>query len=407
VLNALASDVAVTWLGALGTAAYFRFLWNRKESTASMRVTLFLVGVLTALLALRGFFWLWEGSAIGRFVFMAATLLPLAITLYTEHLLRRHHPRWFKMLAVSVTAIFSILNLIADLSSGGWLLLAFLVGFLAVIIGNAWFLLLVSQDDLSRNELRIVRAVVLSSFFAAPLVVTDFREEIGFFPVRLGALGALLFVYVLLNLSDTRGVARQLILRLALTLLAAMVLAGAFALSIHGLDAEMIEASWRGLPVGVAWMLLTAIVVRIASMSAQSPGNVFLRWLLLARLDSAEGFLRSLRKLSQTDEHLVLGTLELAGYSLDLMFQTADEQRGLISLTDARAWALTSTKADAAEQLVDLLEKHQMTHVLLISREPPLVVLLNLPQGASAAIGELRAGVIQRLARRFSKGSAE
>ena len=39
------------------------------------------------------------------------------------------------------------------------------------------------------------------------------------------------------------------------------------------------------------------------------------------------------------------------------------------------------------------------------SREPPLVVLLNLPQGASAAIGELRAGVIQRLARRFSKGS--
>jgi len=184
-------------------------------------------------------------------------------------------------------------------------------------------------------------------------------------------------------------------------------LAGAFALSIHGLDAEMIEASWRGLPVGVAWMLLTAIVVRIASMSAQSPGNVFLRWLLLARLDSAEGFLRSLRKLSQTDEHLVLGTLELAGYSLDLMFQIAAEQRGPISLTDARAWALTSTKADAAEQLVDLLEKHQMTHVLLISREPPLVVLLNLPQGASAAIGELRAGVIQRLARRFSKGSAE
>ena len=372
-----------------------------------MRATLFLVGLLTALLALRGFFWLWEDSAIGRLVFMTATLLPLALTLYAEHLLRRHHPRWFKLLALSVTVIFSILNLIADLSSSDWLLLAFLVGFLAVIIGNAWYLLRVTKDDLSRNELRIVRAVVLSAFFAAPLVVTDFREETGFSPVRLGALGALLFVYVLLNLSDTRSVARQLILRLALTLLAALVLAGAFALSIHGLEAEVIEASLRGLPVAVAWMLLTAIVVRIASMSAQSPGNVFLRWLLLARMDSPEAFLRSLRKLSQTDEHFVLGTSELAGYSLDLLFRAADEQRGPISINDARAWALGGTRADAAEQLVDLLEKHQMTHVLLISREPPLVVLLNLPQGASAAIGELRAGVIQRLARRFSVGPAE
>lgn len=403
-LNALASDVAVTWLGALGTAAYFRFLWDRNESTASMRVTLFLIGVLTALLALRGFFWLWAGGTLGRFVFMAATLLPLAVTLYVEHLLRRHHPRWFKLLAVSVTIIFSALNLIADLSSGGGSLLAFLAGFLVIIVGNAWFLLQASMEDLSRNELRIARAVVLASLFAAPLLVTDFRQEIGIFPVRLGALGALLFVYVLLSVSDTRSVARQLMLRLALTLLAATVLAGAFALSIHGLDAEMFEASWRGLPVAVAWMLLTAIVVRIASMSAQSPGNVFLRWLLLARLDSAEGFLRSLRKLSKTDEHLVLGTAELAGYSLDLLFQIADEQRGAISMTDARAWAFSGAKADAAEQLVDLLERHQMTHVLLISREPPLVVLLNLPQGASAAIGELRAGVIQRLARRFSEG---
>ena len=152
-------------------------------------------------------------------------------------------------------------------------------------------------------------------------------------------------------------------------------------------------------------MLLTANVVRIESMSAESPGNVFLRWLLIARLDSSEGFLRSLRKLPQTEEHLVLTATELAGYSLDLLFAIADEQREPLSLADVRRLALSGARVDAAEQLVDLLQKHQMTHALLVSREPPLVVLLNLPQGASAAIGELRAGVIQRLARRFSKGS--
>lgn len=405
-LNALASDVAVTWLAALGTGAYFRFLWRRDESTASMRVTLFLIGVLTALLVLRGFFWLWGGGALGRLVFMAATLLPLAITLYVEHLLRRHHPRGFKLLAIGVTVVFSVLNLIADLSSGGWLLLAFLAGFLVIVIGNAWFLLRASKDDLSRNEWRIVRAVMLAAVVAAPLIATDFREEIEGVPVRLGALGALLFVYALLNISDTRSVALPLMLRLSFTLISAGVLATAFALSIYGLGAGLIEASWSGLPVAVAWMLLTAIVVRIASMSAEAPGNVFLRWLMRARLDSSEEFLRSLRILPQTEGHLVLGATQLAGYSLDLLFAGADDQNEPISLAYARRLALSDAKVDAAEQLVDLLEKHQMTHALLISREPPLVVLLNLPQGASAAIGELRAGVIQRLARRLSEGSA-
>ncbi len=47
-----------------------------------------------------------------------------------------------------------------------------------------------------------------------------------------------------------------------------------------------------------------------------------------------------------------------------------------------------------------------MTHVLVITEEPPLVVLLNLPQGIDEATGSLRAGVIQRLARRLSEGGA-
>ena len=198
-----------------------------------MRVTLFLVGVLTALLALRGFFWLWGGGALGRLVFVPATLMPLAITLYVEQLLSRHHPRWLKVLAVTVTIVFSVLNLIADLSSDTRLLLIFLVGLVLVIALNAWFLLSASKDDLSLNEMRIVRAVLLASLVAAPLVATDFREEIDRVPLRLGALGALLFVYVLLHVSDTRNVARRLLLRLALTLLAAGLLAGTFALSIH------------------------------------------------------------------------------------------------------------------------------------------------------------------------------
>ena len=99
--SALASDITITWLGAIGVGLYFNFLWRRQESGSSARAALFLAGVLTTMLAVRGFFWIWSGPVLGRLVFAAATLLPIAITLFTEQLLRRHHPRWLKLLALA------------------------------------------------------------------------------------------------------------------------------------------------------------------------------------------------------------------------------------------------------------------------------------------------------------------
>lgn len=405
--HALASDITITWLSAIGTGLYFHFLWRRRESGPAVKATLFLMGVLMALLAVRGFFWLWGGAALGRLVFIAATLLPIAVTLFTEHLLRRHHPRWLKLVALSVSVVFGLVNLVADLSSNAPLLLAFLAGFVLTMIGNVWLMLRASQEDLAPNEVRVVHLLVIAVAAATVLAVTDFREELPGIPVRLGALGPLLFVCVLLNQTETSNIANTLGLKPALGLLFAAVLASALALSTQGLGPGFIEAAWRGLPVAIAWILLTVVIVRIGALSAANPGNLFLRWLLHARLDTAEGFIYSLRKLAQTEGHVVLGPEELAGYSTGLLFEAGGTRREPLALSDARSWLRKGEHArlDAAEQLIDLLERHEMTHALLISPSPPLIVLLNLPQGANAAVGQLRAGVIQRLARRLAEGS--
>ncbi|MEM5427942.1 hypothetical protein [Cupriavidus oxalaticus] len=409
-INALASDVTVTWLGALGCGLYLHFLWTRRE--AGTGTGLFLFGVLTALLAVRGFAWLLGGPLLGRLVFAAATLLPIATTLFAEQLLRRHHPLWLKLLALGVSVMFFAINLVADLSTNVPLLLAFLACYALVTASNGWFLLWLRDADLSSNEERLARAVVVVVALAVPLAATDFREELGHVPVRLGALGALAFVYVLLNLSDSQRVVRGLLAHIAAALVFAVVLAGAMALASHGPGQGFVQACLRGMPVALAWVLLTAIFVRIRAVSLAGDGNAFLRWLLHARLDTPDGFLHSLRRLPQTADHVVLGDAELAGYALGELFALAGKRREPVSIGDARAWARqpqgggTGSGIEAAEQLIDLMERHEMTHALLIARQPAMVVLLNLPQGANAAIGELRAAVILRLARHLRRQEA-
>lgn len=421
-INALASDVTVTWLGALGCGLYLHFLWTRRE--AGTGTGLFLFGVLTALLAVRGFAWLLGGPhfgpllgpllsrLLGRLVFAAATLLPIATTLFAEQLLRRHHPLWLKLLALGVSVVFFAINLVADLSANVPLLLAFLACYAMVTASNGWFLLWLRDADLSSNEERLARAVVVVVALAVPLMATDFREELGHVPVRLGALGALAFVYVLLNLSDSQRVVRGLLAHIATALVFAVVLAGAMALASHGPGQGFWQAGVRGMPVALAWVLLTAIFVRIRAVSLAGDGNAFLRWLLHARLDTPDGFLHSLRRLPQTADHVVLGDAELAGYALGELFALAGKRREPVSIGDARAWARQPQASgvgngiEAAEQLVDLMERHEMTHALLIARQPAMVVLLNLPQGANAAIGELRAAVILRLARHLRRQEA-
>jgi len=403
--GALAVDVAVTWLGAAGCALYLRFLSRQEGAGGAVRASLFLVGVLCALLALRGFFWLYQYAWLGHLVFAAATLLPLAATLYVEQLARHHHPVWLKLLALGTTAVFFPLNLFAALHSSPLALLAFLTLFMLILLANGVLLLPAREPQHSRNELRLIRAVILAVLLAIPLAATDFREEIDGIPVRLGAIGVLFFVHVLSKVYDSNTALRELLLRLLMTLVYAGALAGVFAVVTVGSMDTAASAVWRGYPVALAWMLLTTIYVRLQAISATSSSNRFLAWLAEARLESATAFVDSFAHLPHTDQLLVLGTDDLRGYDVPALLRLGVQHGGPVTLDQAREWSRMEQDArlDAAEQLIDLLERNDMTHAMPIAATPPLLVLVNLPQGMDAAASGLRMRVMQRLARHLAE----
>jgi hypothetical protein len=402
----VAGDVAVTWLGAAGCALYFRHAWSERQGSAAARSAAFLFGVLAVLLGLRGVYWLHDDPWLARLVFCAATLLPLAITLFVEHVTRRHHALWLKVFALGATATFFVANLVAPLAASRALQIGFLAGLVVVLIGNGWELLRQGEGDLSANERRRCRALVVAAVAAAPLVATDFRETLGFPPVRLGALGPLLLCYVLLRFSAAGEVLVSLVVRLVAVLAASTALAAAFAMTNHGFTGDAMHAALRTLPVAVAWVLLTAVFLAIRRVETETSRASFLRWLLHARLDSLDGFLASLRRLPFARDHIALRAADLGAYRVDRLLELAHDRREPLSLAEARAWLRggDAARVEAAEQLVDLFERHGMTHALFVAEGPPVVVLLNLPPGPEVALAEVRAGVIQRLARRLPRG---
>lgn len=402
-IDATHVDVAVTWLSAAGCVAYFGFVWLQRGGNPGARAELFLFGTLAMLLFLRGFWWMTHDPLLGRAVFAAATLLPLAITLFVEHVLRRHHPLWLKLLSAATSVGFFTLNAFGGLAAHTPALVAFLSCMVVVLGANGMLLVRERGGDLGEQASALAGALLFAALASLPLAVTDFREEFPGIPVRLGGLGALVVIYALLTIEATGRLMLPLPARIALMALFAAALAGAFALVNVGFGPAWGEAALRSMPVAAAWVLLSAIITRMLALHAESRAGSFLRWLLHARLDSIEGFLVSLHRLPVAAGYVALRGNDLRAYRLDGLFELAEAKRGPLSISAARSWIAQGRNLDEAEQLVDLIERHQMTHALLISAQPPLVLLLQLPQATDRYVGEARAAVIQRIARRLAQ----
>ncbi len=405
-IESVATDVAITWLAAVG-CGYFLWQLRARDDRHAHKALAFLVGVMAALLLVRGFAWWLEPPWLNRIVQVVASLLPLASTLFCEQVLRRHHPLWLKWLALATTVVFVLVNLFGfGVDPVVWLF-AFMACFAVVIAANGAYLLTAGRDQLGAGEIRLARTLVLVSLLSVPLLLSDFRTLHQQVPVRLGGLAALLFVHVMLSAGAQQ--ITQLPWRLLGWLLAAAVLAGVFAVVGGGDRSAMIEHFWRFLPVAYAWLLLAAIVVLGRGMAASNRINDFLRWLGRAPITSLADLLAALRDYPPTQDHLALSGQDLSGYDLDRLWSAlagADDAPVSIAWARSRASGGDVDERDAAEQWLDLLERHQMTHALPVSRQQPLIVLLNLPVTASGSVAELRAGVILRLARAVAGAAA-
>lgn len=402
----IAIEVAITWAAAAGCLFYLLSMIRSGEHGGGAQR--FLIATIAAVLTVRGFFWMTGDLRLAQLTFAFATWLPLAITLFFERVLRRHHPLWVKLFALISSVLFFASDLIPGLFERRSWMASFGVCLALIVLINGALLLKQRSSGLLGSEKRLADLLLLIAFVSAPLVLSDFRTLLPVFPMRLGGLAALLFVYALLGSAVRTLSAWMWLVRFATLLVLALMLSALLALALQGTSLDdwwrMTHRAW---PVAFAWMLLTGIVVSRVAISSDVSHNAFLRWLAHAPLSTRANLLESLGGSPDATTYLVVQSADLTDYRTVTLARLADAEDGVVSLPRARSQrtANDSTLAESAEQWIDLLERTQMTHGFIAQREPLTVALVSLPATTSAAGAEARLRVVQNLARQLGPGA--
>jgi hypothetical protein len=394
-------DVLITWVGAVTLLRYRVALGRRRERSALERRTGFLVSAMAMLLLLRGFAWLnsdvrWLGAAM----LLPATLLPLAMTLFVEGLLRRHVSRWVKWLAVGVTTAATVGAITLRILSAAdprpnFVLLGALL-LMMVVLG----LVLARRDrgSLSRSENGLVRACLLVTLLSLPLVATDFHLDLGWPTPRLGTIGALLFCYTLLRRPQEHARLGRWARDIGRLFLRAGIVCLLLLVALRTAPRELLAPAFA---LATTLVLAAAINDRLTYTNVSRSEVALLRWLARAPATSLPGFVRELHHLPLTADALVIEEPDLAMYGRDALCAALATGRPVHSLARLREERAVHSEGRAlaargADQLTDLLERAEMTHVALLSKNPLRLLLANIPELPGAADAELALGAVVR-----------
>ena len=204
------ADSIVNLCGAIGLAVAMVALYRRDSRSPLTRRLLAMLGVVAVLFLTRGVAW-WSGSLwLGRLSLIPAALVPLGAVLITEGMLRRHAPRVIKLVAVVGALLFGLggaarLERLSVTTYSILLSLFQIAGFASC----AWLMATRDHDALLASENRGIGRLAVGALVLIPFVVTDFRVLLPDFPVRLGALGALLVVTAVLIAGGGTETRRQ------------------------------------------------------------------------------------------------------------------------------------------------------------------------------------------------------
>ncbi|MBX3566737.1 MAG: hypothetical protein KF914_01680 [Rhizobiaceae bacterium] len=382
----LVADIAVNLFGAAGLLVASYGL--RRSSPASpvarrTRTALILCG---ALFVARSIAWA-SGSALFSWITLAlAAVTPIAVLVVAEGLLRRHAPRWLKLALLVAAAIAIAAGLVPGLAGmpANFLLLAGVAGGFA-----ASGILLARRDrsSLSEGENATIRRVLGAMLLLAPLIATDFRMLWPDLPVRFGALGALIMLYLGFGPASTGGHGWERLLSLTTFAAVAVLLAASeWASGIAADTGQLI----RSAAIGLAGLMFAALVsefvgARAERRKAADP--------LLEAAD-ADDFMQRLRRHPVIGDARVLAEDDLAPLS-HARFDSLLDAHPLLRGSDA-PWGRSPTD-DGVERALSLLATYGATHAMRLSRRPLRIAVLALPQAVADPRTESELKAAQRI----------
>jgi hypothetical protein len=386
------ADSIVNLCGAMGLGVAMVALYRRDSRSPLTRRLLAMLGVVAVLFLTRGVAWWSDSVWLDRLSLIPAALVPLGAVLITEGMLRRHAPRFIKLLAVTGAIVFGL--------GGAAGLEQFSVAFYSILLSLfqiagfascAWLMATRDRGALLASENRGIGRLAVGALVLIPFVVTDFRALLPDFPVRLGALGALLVVTAVLIAGGGSETRRQASLMTLLRLSSSALLGIAAACVAPDVDlAQIVRFSAIAiagvLTIGLMTDTLRAYfesqVPGVLNAVAASPART--RDELMAELSSHPIF-ESARRFREPD---------LPAYDPQLLRDFLSTRRVL-----RRAevpWGGVASDP-AVERLSSLMAANNATHGIVLSHHPVDLVLLAVPVISADPATETALALLRRL----------
>ena len=386
------ADSIVDLCGAIGLGVAMIALYRRDSRSPLTRRLLWMLGVVAVLFLTRGVAWWSDSVWLDRLSLIPAALVPVGAVLITEGMLRRHAPRLIKLLAVVGAIVFGLGGAagLEQFSVAFYSILLFLFQ-VAGFASCAWLMATRDRDALLASENRGIGRLAVGALVLIPFVVTDFRVLLPDFPVRLGALGALLVVTAVLIAGGGTETRRQATAMTLLRLSSSALLGIAAACVSPDVDAAQIVrfsaiAIAGVLTIGLMTDTLRAFfesqVPGVLNAVAASPART--RDELIAEL-SFHPIFESARRFREPD---------LAAYDPQLLSDFLSTRRVLRRAEVPWGGAASDP---AVERLSSLMAANNATHAIVLAHHPVDLILLAVPVISADPATETALALLRRL----------
>lgn len=381
------TQVALSLAAVAGLFTLINNLKERRQDPLQKRF-LFALRATATLYIGRAFFEVFGGYG-GRFiVIISASLIPLAVLLLTEGLLRRHAPPVAKIWAAGGAFAFALSAFAPSQLVDPARITLLMIFQLGVFVSCGWLVYGRDRDDLSATESEIVAKLALLLLLLIPLIFADYLFSYMGLPYQVSAIGILCLCWLSMGLSGWSGSRRAMFFAFAamaaISLLAALTISAATQINwVRTVEVFAIVS---------AAVLISKILLEARVQRAQSRSLGLLKHLAQAPLDSSDAFLQGFRGHPALESAVVVKEDDLDDFDLSVLqrlFTHAPVLRGSDELD-----------ADAAcrDHAQHLFSRYQASHIMKVAEDPLVLVAMTLPGLAVSQRSELELATVQRMA---------
>ena len=381
-------ELVLSCAALLGMGVLHRILTRRDPWDPLNRRFLFGLRVTMLLFAGRVLLVLTGAEAFRILILLGAGLIPLAVLLLTEGLLRRHAPRWGKALIGTGTLAAVVTAFWYSGSIDPARLLALLAFQIVGFCLSGWLIISRDRASLSAGENAMVARLGLSLIALIPLAAGDFLMDYLGLPIQFSALAVLVLCWLAIGLSRAHWDQRAILISLALMIGAAAGTGGLIGfLGALGRDGTLLAIA-----LVLAALFVVAIFHDARALRAEAQSLGLLRRMADARATDPLEFLRDLQDHPLVESAAVLQGDSLSGLQGDTLAAVFKACPVL------RRTAPPALGAAADEHIAYLFDRYGATHIMQVQDVPLVLVALTMPSLATSPVAELELEVVQRMA---------